>query len=155
MTQTNDLTNVAGRELTINRVFNARRDVVFNSWIRPSHIQQWWGPRDYTTLSCELDLRPGGHWLIKSRNADGSETAERGVYHEIDEPCRIVFTHAWQSHECGAEHQTLVTITFVERDGKTTMSFQQTGFSSVGSRDGHVEGWSQSFDMLAEHLEKN
>jgi uncharacterized protein YndB with AHSA1/START domain len=154
MTRTNDPTDITGRELTITRVFDAPRDLVFNIWTQPMHINQWWGPRDYTTLSSELHLHPGGSWSIKSRHTDRSEVEEGGVFQEIVEPKRLVFTHAWQSEEGSAEQETFVTISFAERDGKTTMEFHQAGFSSVESRDGHIEGWSQSFDMLAEHIKK-
>ena len=49
-------------------------------------------------------------------------------------------------------HETLVTVTFAEHEGKTRMTFHQAPFTSVEIRDGHIQGWSESFDMLAEHL---
>ena len=45
-------------------------------------------------------------------------------------------------------HETLVTITFDERDDKTEMVFMQTGFADTASRDGHREGWNEAFDAL-------
>jgi hypothetical protein len=32
------------------------------------------------------------------------------------------------------------------------MTFQQTGFESVGERDGHRDGWSECFGRLEEQL---
>ncbi len=54
------------RELTIARVFDAPRSLVFKAWTEPERIKQWWGRRGYVTLSCELDLRPGGVWRTRS-----------------------------------------------------------------------------------------
>ena len=51
---------VTERELVITRVFDAPRPLVFKAWIEPERIKEWWGPRGFTTLSCEIDLRPGG-----------------------------------------------------------------------------------------------
>ena len=137
------------RELVISRVFDAPLPLVFKIWTQPEHIGRWWGPRGYTTLSCVMDLRPGGAWRVESRHADGSETAEHGVFREIVEPERLVFTHAWES-EYGNE--TLVTLTLAEHDGKTHMTFRQAPFASIDIRDSHAQGWNESFDMLAEHL---
>ena len=46
-------------------------------------------------------------------------------------------------------HQTLVTITFEERNGKTVQTFHQKPFLTIQSRDGHVSGWTSAFDKLA------
>lgn len=152
MTPTTDPKDTANRELMISRVFNAPRALVFKVWTQPQHIRHWWGPRGYTTLSCEMDLRPGGAWRVESRHTDGSKTAEQGVFREIVEPERLVFTHAWESETGKPGFETLVTAMFAEYEGKTRLTFHQAVFNSVEIRDGHVEGWNQSFDMLAEYL---
>jgi hypothetical protein len=46
----------------------------------------------------------------------------------------------------------VVTVTFSEQLGETTMTFRQAFFESAASRNGHREGWSSSFDRLDEHL---
>ena len=99
-----------------------------------------------------MDLRPGGAWRVASRHTDGSETAEQGVFREIVEPERLVFTHAWEDEEGRPGHETLVTVTFADQDGKTRLTFHQAAVHLVEIRDGHVEGWNESFDMLAEYL---
>jgi len=140
------------RELVIERVFDAPIDLIFKVWTDPEHMKMWWGPRGYTTLSCEMDLRTGGAWRVRSRHSDGSETTEQGVFREIVKSERLVFTHAWADEKGKPGHETLVTLTFEEVNGKTKQTFHQAVFTSVESRDGHLEGWSQSFDMLAEYL---
>ena len=152
MTRATDPKDTSDRELTIGRVFDAPRTLVFRIWTQPPHIRHWWGPRGYMTLSCEMDLRPGGAWRVASRHTDGSETAERGVFLEIVEPERLVFTHAWEDEEGKPGHETLVTVTFADQGSKTRMTFHQAPFTSVEIRDGHGQGWNEAFDMLAEHL---
>lgn len=34
-------------ELTITRVFQAPREVVFTFWTNPDHLATWWGPAGY------------------------------------------------------------------------------------------------------------
>ena len=82
------------RELVITRIFEAPRSLVFKAWTEPERIKQWWGPRGFVTLSCELDFRPGGVWRTRSRAPEGTEHAEHGVFRVIVEPERLVFTQA-------------------------------------------------------------
>jgi uncharacterized protein YndB with AHSA1/START domain len=152
MSPATDPKDTSDRELMISHVFNAPRALVFKIWTEPAHIKDWWGPRGYTTLSCAMDLRPGGAWRVESCHTDGSQTAERGVFREIVEPERLVFTHAWEGEDGKPGHETLVTVTFADLGDKTSMTFHQAPFTSVEIRDGHIQGWSESFDMLAEHL---
>ncbi len=142
------------RELLITRVFEAPRSLVFKAWTEPDRIMQWWGPRGFTTLSCEMDLRPGGLWRTRSRSPEGKEYAEHGIFREIVEPERLVFTQAWEDAAGNPKHETLVTITFTEQGNKTLLSFRQGVFESVPSRDAHEEGWSSAFELLAESLAK-
>lgn len=148
----NQTNPAAGRDLTITHIFDAPRDLVFKVWTQPEHIPHWWGPRGYTTLSCEIDLRPDGRWRVASRHADGSETAETGSFREVESPSRLVMTHAWEDRSGKVGPATLVTVTFVEADGKTTITFHQAGFAAAEDRDGHRLGWSESFEMLDEYL---
>jgi uncharacterized protein YndB with AHSA1/START domain len=144
----------SGPELWITRVFDAPRALVFAIWTRPEHVKHWWGPRGYITISCEMDLRPGGAWRVRSRHEDGSTIAERGVFREVVEPERLIFTQAWDGDGGAPGHETLVTVTFAEEGSRTRMTFHQATFTSVEERDGHEQGWSEAFDMLAEHLER-
>ena len=86
------------------------------------------------------------------RGPDGVEYANRGTVREVDEPERLVFTFAWDNEDGSPGREMEITITFDERDGKTEMTFSQGVFESAEDRDGHREGWSESFDKLAEYL---
>ena len=143
---------VAERELLIERVFNAPRELVFRAWTDPEHARQWFGPRDYPAREVTMDVRPGGRWRSCLRSTEtGQELWLGGVYREIVAPERLVFTFAWEEEgERGLE--TLVTITFAERDGTTHMVFRQTPFQSDGERDGHRGGWTSAFDRLDDVL---
>jgi uncharacterized protein YndB with AHSA1/START domain len=140
------------RVLVMTRIVDAPPALVFQAWTEPARIKQWWGPRGYTTISCEMDLRPGGAWRVRSRSAQGVEVAERGVVREIAFGERLVFTHAWEDGEGKPGLETLVTLTFADEGGKTKLTLRQAVFDTVENRDGHAEGWGESVDMLAEYL---
>jgi uncharacterized protein YndB with AHSA1/START domain len=139
------------RELVITRMFDAPRELVFRCWTDPTHLVRWWGPKGSTALFVSVDLTEGGAWrTCISDPADGRELWSSGVYLEIVPPERLVFSFAWEG--AAEPEDTLVTITFAERDGKTEMTFHQSGFDTVESRDGHIEGWQECFDDLIRHL---
>ncbi|MGX5845722.1 SRPBCC domain-containing protein [Mesorhizobium sp. PL10] len=140
------------RALTITRIFEAPRALVYKMWTEPHHMKRWWGPRGYTTLSAQVDMRLGGFWRVHSRKYDGTEVAEQGVFRQIVEAERLVFTHAWEEDDGSLGHETLVTVTFADDGDKTIMVFHQAEFLTIESRDGHLQGWGESFDMLKEYL---
>ncbi len=141
-------------ELVITRVFKAPPELVFAAWTQPERLAHWSGPEGFTTPHHEMDLRPGGRYRACLRSPEGVDHWVRGVYREVQPPMRLVMTHAWEDEGGQPGPETLITVTFdQEAAGHTRMHFRQTGFTSKESRDGHLGGWSSSFDKLAAHLE--
>ena len=54
---------VSDREIAISRVSSARRDAVFAAFTHPEQVDQWWGPRGFTTTTSSRHVRAGGEWL--------------------------------------------------------------------------------------------
>jgi uncharacterized protein YndB with AHSA1/START domain len=140
------------RELVITRTFDASPGLVFQAWTDPRHLIHWPGPRGFTATSDKFDCRPGGFYRTCLHAPDGTDHWVRGTYLEVEEPARLVFTHAWENEQGQPGPETVVTVTFKDQGGKTLMRFHQAIFESTASRDGHGEGWNQSFDRLADYL---
>lgn len=142
--------------LVIEREFDAPMALVWQAWTRREHLMRWFCPKDFTVLFAEMDLCPGGRWRSAMQSPEGKQYIHHGTYREIDPPRRLVFTHAWERDDpeqpCQSTVETLVTVTFAERQGRTTMRFEQVGFESVESCDSHRGGWSEAFDNLGEQL---
>jgi uncharacterized protein YndB with AHSA1/START domain len=152
MNKRNELPVSAERELLITRLLKAPRALVFKAWTQAEHMARWMRPHGFTVRHHTLDVRPGGVHRACLLAPDGTEHWVRGVYQEIIEPERLVFTHAWEDESGKPRHETLVTITFAEQEGQTLMTFRQTGFESEASRDGHRGGWIQTFERLDTYL---
>lgn len=140
------------RELTITRVFAAPRTLVFQVWTQPEHFTQWLGPKDFVTTFCQMDVRPGGTYQACIQSPQGSDHWMQGVYREIIEPERLVFTFAWLDEDGQPKQETLVTVTFTAQNEQTLMTFHQAIFESTESRNAHQSGWSECFDRLEVHL---
>ena len=139
--------------LTIVREFDAPREVVFAALSQSDQIARWIGPRGYTATTVTYDDATRA-WRSGIRNvADDTILYCHGVYHEIAPPERLVYTFAWEEDDAGAsEFESMITVTLVDRGGRTEMTFYQTPFRSTESRDGHRGGWSEAFDCLDEFL---
>ena len=159
-------TEAAERELVITRVFDAPCELVFKAWTEPERLMSWWGPRGWTLPVCTIDLRPGGVWHYCMRGPAGEESWGKAVYREITPPERLVYTDSFSDAEGnlvepahyglspGFPRETLVTVTFEERDGKTALTLRcAVGSASDTEREMAQQGWSESFDKLAEALE--
>jgi len=140
------------RELTITRTFDAPCSLMFEVWTQPEHFSRWLGPKDFTATFCQMDVRVDGTYRACIRSPEGTDHWMQGIYREIVEPERLVFSFAWEDETGQPKHQTLVTVTFVAQKNKTRLTFHQAPFESVESRDSHQSGWSECFDRLAVYL---
>ena len=166
MSERNPGADTTTREVVITRIFDAPRDLVWRAWTEPEHLTRWFGPRTFTTPVYNLDLRVGGEIHSCMRSPDGHEFWSKGTYREIVPPERLVMTDSFadaQGNVVPASYygmdpnwplEMLVTVTFEEQDGKTRLTLTHSGVRGVSDQDlGNMEqGWSESFDKLAEYL---
>lgn len=136
------------KTLEIIRFFDAPASLVFAAWTDRQHVIKWLAPIGFVVTHAEADVRPGGAWKSCMRSPQGEDLWVGGVYQQVIPDARLVFTHAWLDPQGNPRHTTLVEMLLEESDGKTRMTFRQGEFMSIESRDGHVGGWSESFDKL-------
>jgi uncharacterized protein YndB with AHSA1/START domain len=144
--------DTASRELVVSRVINAPRETVFAAWTDPAQAALWWGPQGFTTISCEMDARPGGAYRACMRSPEGNRHCRRGVYREVVEPERLVFSYAWEDADGNPGHEMTITVTFADIAGRTRLTLHQTGFETAAARDDHRRGWSSCLERFAEYL---
>jgi uncharacterized protein YndB with AHSA1/START domain len=147
------------REVIITRIFDAPRALVFKMWLDPKHLQAWWGPSNFTTPVCEIDARVGGKWHIVMRGPNGMDYPCGGVYREIVEPERLVFTNVAVDNDGNPIIDGLTSVTFEEQNGKTKLVLKTRGTALVDYAaaylNGMEAGWTQSFERLAALIGKN
>jgi uncharacterized protein YndB with AHSA1/START domain len=146
----------AAPELVIERVFDAPRALVWQAWTDPVQMLKWGGPRSHPMTHAEGEIKPGGKWRACLRSLEsGEDLWQGGVYHEIVEPEKMVYTFHWEDDDGKPENEMLMTLTFEEQGAKKTkLTLHQTEFRSVEQRDGHRGGWSSALDRLEEFLGK-
>src|SRR5207244_6057570 len=91
MTTTSD-TQPMTREVTLTRMIDAPRALLWAAWTEPKHVAQWWGPHHFTNPVCEMDVRPGGKLMIHMKAPDGTVYPMPGTFTEVIKPQRLRFT---------------------------------------------------------------
>ncbi|MGD1149406.1 MAG: SRPBCC domain-containing protein [Thermoanaerobaculaceae bacterium] len=146
----------ADRELAFTRVFDAPRELVFEAWSDPEHLARWWGPNGFTNPVCEVDVRPGGAIRIHMRGPNGTVYPMVGVYQEVIESERLVFTSSALDKEGTPLFEVMTTVTFAEQGGKTTLTTKVRVVRSTPAAApylaGAKKGWTQSLERLGNHL---
>lgn len=142
------------RELVLTRLIDAPRNKLFKAWTDPELLKQWFAPLPYTTPVAELDVRPGGANLIVMRDPEGNDLPNRGVYLEVVESERLVFTDAYvEAWEPSARPFMTVILTFEDRGGKTQYTARVRHWTAADrethEKMGFHRGWGQCTDQLA------
>ena len=140
-------------ELVMKREVAAPREQVFAAWTDVAKAAHWWAPRGFTTLSCEMDVRPGGTWRRRMRAPDGALVTKYGVYREVAAPERLVFTYNTEGHAID-DRETLVTVTFADLGDRTRLTLHHTLFETDAQASDHEGGWTGSLERLVTFVEQ-
>ena len=143
----------ADRELVISRIIDAPRERIFHAWT--TRFKEWWGPHGMTTPFVEMDLRTGGVFRTLMRAPDGSEYPTKGIFLEVVENERIVFTDAYgPGWRPSPEIFFTAVTTFDPLPGNRTRYTARALHWTAENRQAHeamgfYHGWGESIDRLA------
>jgi uncharacterized protein YndB with AHSA1/START domain len=146
-------TSAEGRDLLLTRIIDAPRARIFKAWTDPELLKKWFAPAPLTTPLVETDVRPGGSSLIVMRGPDGSEFPNRGVYLEVVENERLVFTNAYTRDWEPAEKPFMTVILTFEEEGRGTKYTALVRHWTVDDREAHEKmGFHQGWAICTEQL---
>lgn len=148
------LTLPSNLEFQITRSFDAPAELVFRAWTEEKHIRHWYGCELAELIRCDVDLTVHGGYRYTMRHAGGAGTIF-GVYREIAAPDRLVYTQGYVT-DGFLSPNALVTVTFIERGGRTTLTSTAV-HASKADRDAHLasgveQGAKTSLDRLEAHI---
>ena len=144
----------ADRELVLTRLINAPREKVYRCWTEPQLMKQWFAPLPWIAPVVEVDVRPGGANLIVMRGPDGKDMPNRGVYLEVVQNERLVFTDAYVKAWEPSEKPFMTVILTFEDEGDKTRYTARVRHWTVADKEAHEKmGFHQGWGICADQLE--
>jgi uncharacterized protein YndB with AHSA1/START domain len=158
-TETKTVTHVEDLSLIVERVFDAPRELIWDTWTKPEHVSRWWGYGGVPLYVCEIDLRQGGSYRYVQKGEDGTEYPFIGVYREVVRPERLVYTQIFDIAPFN-EHESVTYDTFEEVESMKTKLISRTTFASTEALQGAIDsgmekGSIDSMERFAEYLANN
>lgn len=146
-------TNKKPNEIYITRLYDAPVKMVWDAWVEPDQVAQWWGPRGFTITTKSKDVRTGGHWDYTMHGPDGKDWPNVTKYLEVEKYSRMVYDH-------GGTKDTpplfRVTVTFTDVKGKTKMDMTMALATPEAAKETKKfikqAGGDSTWDRLAEFL---
>ena len=151
-------------DIVITREFAAPRQLVWDVWTTPKHIEKWFGPKGFDTRVEELDFRVGGRSNYIMVGPDGTEYPAAGTFKEIVPIEKIVSTDEWGEGIDKIEAfknvdlpQGMILTALFDDLGQRTKLTLITSHKTVEDKKKHEEigvvaGWNSSFDKMDEYL---
>jgi uncharacterized protein YndB with AHSA1/START domain len=142
-------------DLVLTRTVDAPPSLVWAAWTKPEHLKQWWAPKPFTTPECEMDVRPGGVLRTLMRGPDGTEYPTMGIFLELVENERLVFTDTLHpGYRPASEPFFSAIITLEALEGGRTRYTARAIHKDQADREKHErmgfhEGWGTAADQLA------
>jgi uncharacterized protein YndB with AHSA1/START domain len=145
------------RTMTLTRVFDAPRELVWRAWTDSKHLAQRFGPKQFTSSVPQLDVRIGGPLRIVMRGPDGNDYPMKGTFLEVVPSERLVFSNIAVDKDGNHLLEGETTVTLSEQDGETKLTLRTyaKGLVPIAPQmlAGMEAGWSQSFEKLQELVE--
>ena len=159
-------------DLLDEREFAVPRELVFEAWTVPEHFARWFGPDGVEVPVCEIDARQGGEIRFHHRFPTGELVSIKGVFDELVAPARLRFTFTFvdaddqptappQLPDWPVGVRIVLTVELHPTRRGTRMTVHQRVAEPEAAdappvarhRELAGEGWRQSAERLARHLE--
>ncbi len=138
--------------LVLRRTYAVAPQKVWQAWIDAAALRIWFGQADAPGWQAEMDVREGGRYRLVMQDSKGGYYEARGVYREVVQDRRLVFTWTWQQGPAAVE--ALITVRLAPLEGKmrggTALDFTLDPVADPRERD----AWRADFRRLAVHLKE-
>ncbi|HLF77482.1 MAG TPA: SRPBCC family protein [Dehalococcoidia bacterium] len=153
MTSSKPPTHDPKLDLVLERLIDVPRDLVWEAWTKPEHIVKWFTPAPWTTIDCEIDLRPGGIFRTTMRSPEGQEFPNVGCLLEVVPNERLVMTDALLPGYRPSENPFFTAVVTLESRGDSTLYTAVAIHRDEAGRKQHEEmgfhdGWGKALDQL-------
>lgn len=140
--------------LNLTRFIRAPIHKVFDAFATQAGLASWMGSRGMHARNTTANPCVGGAWRVELVARNGSVFVVGGEFKQLERPGRVVYTWKWEGDKSPMPNvETLIEVTFAEKDGGTELHMKHTGFPVAAARDGHDQGWKSTLNRLNDYLD--
>ena len=151
----------------LERIFDAPRGLVWQTWTDPKLLHRWYGP-NVETIIHQFDLKPGGAWLNEMKWGGKSDFSKM-LFQEVTQREKLVWHHSSTDSNWNIitspmmpdwPRVLLTTVIFENRGDKTSVRLSQVPidatdaelacFAKVMAR--MDKGWGSGYAILDQML---
>lgn len=155
----------AAFELHFQRDIPIAPSAAWQGWTDPDTLMQWFCPRPWKVVACDIDLRPGGVFATVMQSPEGQRMPPmRGCYLVVEHERRLVWTNALgpdfrpnvlPAPGFGPDFFFTAEIRFDPLPGGGTRYEARVWHPDEGARAAHAamgfeQGWGIALDQLVE-----
>ena len=148
-------------DLVLERFVDVPPELAFRGWTYPEMLKQWFCPRPWKTVACEIDLRVGGAFNTTMESPEGERMpASNGCYLEVVPNRKLVFTDAMSSgFRPNAKPFMTGIVEFIPKDGGTlyraTAKHADLETKTSHEEMGFLGGWGTALEQLVELIQRD
>ena len=141
--------------LEVEKTFPVNVDELYDGWVNPEKLKQWWKPAGNQLKEVEIDVTKGGQFRYVFETKDGEEDLKiTGDYKEVEPKKRLVYSWNWELPHTQAvpNNEFQLTIEFSDDQNNSKLKVTQENFKDQESIHPHQEGWNKALNDLHNFL---
>ena len=135
----------------ISRTFQHPVEKVFEAFINPEWIKNWWGPLNVLTFNIEVDLKVGGKYKFGMQKQNGEIFHITGEYKDIIPNQLLIFSSSYENLPSPPPESTVI-IKFKSLDTRTEVSLIQEFKVAPPDFENRTKSWEMMLGRIEELL---
>ena len=143
-------------ELQLTREISVSPQQVWKAWTSPEVLKQWWTPKPWRTVECEIDLQIGGRFYTRMQGPNGEDIPGEGCILRVEENKNLAWTDCLLPGFRPASEPFMTAVLTVEDLGNGNSQYTATVYhkDEAGKKKheemGFFDGWGTALSQLVE-----
>jgi uncharacterized protein YndB with AHSA1/START domain len=142
--------------IQISKEFPVSVDELYNAWISPDALKEWWKPMGHQLKDITNELKEGGRikYVFQDNNGDTVLNID-GNYSEVAERERLEYSWNWQfPKDPVGNSEFMLTIIFSAQGNGSKLDVRQENLKDEEAIRIHKEGWDGALNDLHDYLSR-
>src|SRR5215217_5841216 len=146
-------TTLNTNDLVLERVVDVPPSKVWEAWTTPEILMKWFTPDPWKTVSCRMDLVPGGATETVMESPEGQQFPNSGCILEVVPGRKLVFTDALKAGFRPSENPFMTAVVEIIPEGngtryRATAMHKDEETKKKHEEMGFHEGWGAALDQM-------